>query len=267
MSRGAIITLLTDFGARDGYVAAMKGVIATEAPGVMAVDAAHDVPPQDVRFGAWSLFQYAGYFPAGTIHVAVVDPGVGTDRHALLAEADGRYYLAPDNGLLAWVMDRATELTVRRLRRDAHRPGDISPTFHGRDVFAYVAARLASGRARPEEVADPTTEYLRPNWMQARYDKRTADGEIIHVDRFGNLITNIRQDRLSALNGTHWTLHAGPHRFSGLNRTYGDVKTGEPVALVGSSGLVELAVRDGSARDALRLDRGDRVTMTPYAST
>ncbi len=261
------ITLLTDFGTRDGYVAAMKGVIAAEAPGVSVVDATHDVPPQDIRFGAWALAQYADYFPRGTIHVAVIDPGVGTHRQALLAGADGQYFLAPDNGLLAWVMDQATELTVRRLRPTVHRPGEVSSTFHGRDVFAYVAARLAAGRARPDEISDPATAYVRPDWMHARCDKQRIDGEIIHVDRFGNLITNIRQDQLVALNGPQTVLQAGPHRFSGLNRTYSDVKTGEPVALVGSSGWVELAVRDGSARDVLRLDRGHRVTVTPYAST
>ena len=243
-----LITLLTDFGTADGYVAEMKGVLATQAPGVPVVDLTHDIPPQDVDAGRLALARCWRRFPAGTVHLAVVDPGVGSERAALAVESDGRFLVGPDNGLLSPALLRGDARVVA-----LPVPAGAAPTFHGRDLFAPAAAALAMG-APLTSLGEP---HAHPELRRTPEAQRLADGAIagmvMTIDRFGNAITNLLGAR------------GGMVEVNGLSlpvqRTYAEVGTGEPVALVGSSGFVEIAVRDGSAAMALSLARGDRVVL------
>ena len=244
----SVITLLTDFGTADGYVAEMKGVLLARAPDATLVDASHDVPPQDVECARLALARYWRRFPAGTVHVVVVDPGVGSARAAMAIESDGRYLVGPDNGVLSPALllagARAVQLPV---------PPAAAPTFHGRDVFAPAAARLASGTSLDElghPLADP---LIRRTPEPQRLADGGIQGEIITIDRFGNAITNCMSLRAGALEVAD--------RLLPVRRTYADVRQGEAVAIVGSSGLVEIAVRDGSAARELGLSRGTPVIL------
>lgn len=243
-----LLTLLTDFGTADGYVAELKGVLLSALPHATLVDASHDVPPHDVEYARLALARYWRRFPEGTVHVAVVDPGVGSERRALAVASHGRLLVGPDNGVLSPALllpgARAVALAV---------PATAAPTFHGRDVFAPAAARLASGEpldALGEPVDDP---LVRRTPEARRLDDGAVQGEVIAVDRFGNLITNLV------------TARGGIVEIAGarlpLRRTYVDIGAGELLALTGSSGLVEIAVRDGSAAAMLGVGRGTLVVL------
>lgn len=260
MKDGPIITLLTDFGTRDGYVAALKGVLWSMAPAVVLVDAAHDIAPQDVRAGAWVLRQYAALYPAGTIHVAVVDPGVGTARRLLAVRADERIYLAPDNGLLWWVLQSARHVVTGAIRDGIHRPGKPSATFHGRDVIAHAAGRLATG-ARWEELVEPFSPLGVPPWGRPRRDGNRLRGEVIHVDRFGNLITNLTQTDVAGLAPEGLAVTIAGHRVAGLCTTFADVAPGMALAYVGSDGHLEIGINQGSAASAWHVERGAAVEI------
>ena len=243
-----IVTLLTDFGTADGYVAEMKGVILSALPGATLVDATHDVAPHDVECGRLALARYWRRFPAGTVHVAVVDPGVGADRAALAVESDGRFLVGPDNGLLSPALllagARVVALPV---------PARAAPTFHGRDVFAPAAAALAGGTPLDTLGAPLDAPLVRRTPEAHRLADGSIAGEVIAVDRFGNAITNL----LSRSGGQ---LTAGGVTVA-VRRVYADVAPGTPVALVGSNGLLEIAVRDGSAAERLGLRRGAPVVL------
>lgn len=266
-----LITLLTDFGTQDGYVGAMKGVILGEAPDATIVDLTHDIPPQDVLSGAFALAQAAPYFPSGTVHVAVVDPGVGTERRALMAEHAGHIYIGPDNGLFTLVLGALGALgeglggvpdAGSRVRVIDRLPPEWSlhPTFHGRDLFARVAARLAAGDAPARfagaEIAPRCLELARPSETP-----EGLDGAVLHCDRFGNLVTNLATSLISTRLGTG--LRGGRIEVAGavapLATTYGDVAPGELVAYGGSAGYLEIGVRDGSAAARLGARRGTPV--------
>jgi S-adenosylmethionine hydrolase len=248
-----LVTLLTDFGTADGYVAELKAVLATEAPGAQIVDATHDVAPHDVDGARLALARYWRRFPRGTVHLAVVDPGVGSARAALAVESDGRLLVGPDNGVLSPALllagARAVRLPV---------PPRAAPTFHGRDVFAPAAARLALGAAL-DSLGTPLDDPVVRRTPEAR---RLADGGIegcvIAVDRFGNAVTNLVAGP-SALRPGAVVEVAG--RSLAVRRVYADAGPGEAVALAGSSGLLEVAVRDGSAARALGIARGARVVL------
>jgi S-adenosyl-L-methionine hydrolase (adenosine-forming) len=257
MAKIRLIALLTDFGTADGYAAAMKGVILSRAPRAPLVDLTHDVPPHDVRAGAWALGQAWPWFPRGTLHVAVVDPGVGTSRRALLVEADGQFFLAPDNGLLGWVLAGARRALARELRADWPGARVPSATFHGRDVFAEAAGRLAAGSLTPAQAGPIVRDPMRPAWASPA-PSGGRRGEIVHVDRFGNLITNIPSAALAALRGP--AVRVG-RRVLDVARTYGDAEPGAAVALAGSAGMVEIAVREGRADRRLNRRRGDAVEV------
>ena len=250
----AIITLLTDFGTADGYVAEMKGVLLRLAPGSTVVDLAHDIPPGDVAAGAFVLGRAWAAFPHGVVHVAVVDPGVGTSRRGLAAESGGCRFVAPDNGLLTWVLQAGPARVV-----NLPLPPHASRTFHGRDLFAPAAARLALGATIDElgdRVEDPVLIPLPP----PSRDGGSMVGTVVHVDRFGTLITNIPGARVAA----DATVRIGPYDLA-LRATFGDVPPGDPVALIGSGGTVEIAVRDGRADTALGATRGASVRATARA--
>ncbi len=255
------ITLLTDFGWADSYVAEMRGVIERLAPGTHVIDAAHDVPPGNVRSAAWILSRYWSLWPRGTIHIAVVDPGVGTRRAILLARADGRWLLAPDNGLLTGVKAAAGSFIVCALRPNVRRPAGCSRTFHGRDIFAVAAARLVSGEC-PDRLAGPPLPRIvcLDDWSPRSRPGGRVEGRIVHVDRFGNLITNLGPEHLPR---GRWRLRIGRAVFDRLHGTFGDVAPGEELVYIGSAGRLEVAVRDGSAFARHRAGSGAKVVVVP----
>lgn len=257
----AIVTLTTDFGTLDGYVGAMKGVILSQAPQATIVDIAHDIPAQDIETGAWCIHTCWSRFPKGTIHVGVVDPGVGSDRNAVLACVDGHYLVGPDNGLFSYPLAEAHDLTVRMIREDIAVSGTPSRTFHGRDVFAYVAGLLASGRHDWMELSNEVGQYTLLAQGDASYEDHEVRGRIAHIDRYGNLVTNIDVARLPP--GAQWMLRVGGADLSvpTLDRTYSDVAEGMPLALTGSSGRLEVAVHGGSAFRVFQTDRGAEIIL------
>lgn len=260
-----IITLTTDFGTRDPYVAEVKGVILGLAPGVTVVDVTHEVQAHDVLEGALAVEAAFRTFPPGTIHVAVVDPGVGTARRPLVVAAGRHLFVGPDNGLLtaglrapSW---RAWELTAPGYRR---RP--VSRTFHGRDVFAPAAAHLARG-VPPRRFGRPVVDPVRLPWPGARVSARGVAGTVLHVDRFGNLITSIDAeavDRLVRAAGSVTVRVAG--RALPLVGTFGDLAPGRAGGLIGSRQRLEVAVRDGQAARTLGVRRGAPVVVSSVRS-
>ncbi len=243
------ITLLTDFGTADGYVAEMKGVLSTLAPTVPLLDLSHDIPPQDITAARLALARCWRRFPVGTVHLVVVDPGVGTSRAALAVASEGRFLVGPDNGVLSPALFALDAQVVQLVV-----PDSASPTFHGRDVFAPTAARLATGTPL-DELGERLLHPVRLRTPAPRRDANGAlHGEVLTIDRFGNAITN-----LMPAPGAHpHHVTVGMHALR-VVRTYADAESGEAVALVGSSGWLELAVRDGHAAASLGLRRGDRV--------
>jgi S-adenosyl-L-methionine hydrolase (adenosine-forming) len=241
-----IITLTTDFGARDGYVGAMKGVLATLAPQASVIDLAHDVPRHDIAHAAWVLRSATHEFPPGTIHVAVVDPGVGGGRAEVVVSARGQLFVGPDNGIFAHVARRADGCWA--IASTGFRRPVASATFHGRDVFAPAAAALARG-AQPHQ-AGPTTRLVgRLPWPEPA----AGGGVVVHIDVYGNLITDLTppEGKLSRVEVAGRTLP--------LARTYEDVAVGALCAYVGSMGTIEIAAREGSAAAALACGRGEAV--------
>ena len=248
-----VITLLSDFGVKDAYVAAMKGVILGINPDVVVLDITHEVPPQDITAGAFVLAAAAPYFPPGTIHLAVVDPGVGTTRRGLAAKARDQFFVGPDNGLFHFMFRDAPDLAIVFLKNPAYFRPEVSPTFHGRDVFAPVAAHLSLGVALNElgpRVTDPAALPI----PSPTFIPEAAKGEIIYVDRFGNLVSNIRWDALvDWLAGREFHLRIGSLLLTNLSRTYADVASGEVLALKGSHGYLEIACNQASATERLGL--------------
>jgi S-adenosylmethionine hydrolase len=261
----AIVTFTTDFGYSDGYVGAMKGVILSLAPTVTLVDIAHGVPPQDVTAGAVALAQAASLFPPGTIHVAIVDPGVGSQRAALVVEAAGSLFVGPDNGVLS--LAARSPRKAYRIEAPAFRREPVSPTFHGRDIFAPTAGRLASGigAALAGPAIDNIVELSTPT---LRRIEDHIEGTVFHVDRFGNLITSISEEALQslALTDTDVEVEGDAGKFHPLlGRTFADVEPNQLVAYVGSGGQLEIAVRDGSAAAYTGASRGSRVRLRSRA--
>jgi hypothetical protein len=249
-----IITLLTDFGTRDAYVASMKGVILGINPQAVLVDLSHEIGPQDVRAGALVLAGAAPYFPPGAIHLAVVDPGVGGSRRALAARARGQFWVGPDNGLFHFALAGNPEARIVSLENPAFFLPQMSATFHGRDLFAPVAAHLSLG-VDPALLGPPLTDPVLLNWSEAEYGPGAARGVVIYVDRFGNLVTNFQAVELRDwLGGRDLRLKLGGLSLRGLARTYGDGAPGEFLALVGSHGFLEVACNRESA--AQRLNTG-----------
>jgi len=249
------IVLLTDFGTEDGYVAAMKGVLASRAPEAVLVDASHRLPRGDTGAAGLALERYWRLFPEGTVHCVVVDPGVGTDRKALAVEADGRFMVAPDNGVLSRPLARAERWRAVELRPDDARGPRASATFHGRDVFAPAAAALARGGAL-DSLGPPCEGLIRVAPSEARRRKGKIEGSVIGVDRFGNLVTNVPGDWV----GRHRVVEINGHEVR-LMTSYGFAHPGGLLAVVNSDGRLEVAVRDGSAAETLGVGAGAPVLV------
>jgi S-adenosylmethionine hydrolase len=245
-----LITLLTDFGTADSYVGEVKGVLLSQVHGVVLADITHQVPPGDVRAAQYILSRVWQRFPQGTVHLAVVDPGVGTDRRALAAQTTGHFFVAPDNGLLSFLPPKAHFVSLPV-------PPGAAPTFHARDLFAPAAGQLALG-ASLSHLGPPVTDPLRSPLPGHRTEGGRGGvvvGEVIYVDRFGTLISNIPGDSVEP--GVR--VRVAGTEIGTLARTFGDVKRGVLVALVGSGGTVEIAVRDGSAARLLGVGVGAEV--------
>jgi S-adenosyl-L-methionine hydrolase (adenosine-forming) len=245
MSR-PIITLTTDFGVGSPYVAEMKGVLLSINAESRLVDITHAVPPQDIRWGALVLGDTAGWFPPGTIHVAVVDPGVGTTRRLIGVECEGHCFLGPDNGIFSRVLGgravtRQVELTEPRYWRD-----HLSHTFHGRDILAPVAAHRALG-VPLEQLGTPCRDLFQLEFAEPAVQKGVIWGECLLVDSFGNLVTNISRRLLEPLGETAWEISMAQRTITRFVRTYGDGAEGELLALLGSHDRLEIAQVNGSA--------------------
>jgi len=259
-----IITFLSDFGHDDWFVGVVHGVIHATCPDAHVVDLLHAIEPGDIVHAAFVLEASAHDFPPGTIHVAVVDPGVGTARRGLAVRAHGQVFVGPDNGLLEWAFEDPRAV-ARALENPAYHRRPVSRTFHGRDVFAPVAAHLACGVPFEDlgpEVRDPVRLDRRPPVA----GPARAEGTIAYVDRFGNALTNLTADVLArAFDGVpdeRVTVTSGEIRILGLQRTYGDAPIGTLVALIGSSGRLEIAEVGGHASARFGLGVGDLVVVT-----
>ncbi|MDI7277175.1 MAG: SAM-dependent chlorinase/fluorinase [Anaerolineae bacterium] len=254
----AIITLLTDFGLANAYAGIMRGVILGINPAATVVDLTHEVPPQDIRYAAFELATAWPYFPPGTVHAVVVDPGVGSERAALAARVGEQYFVAPDNGVLSYVLAEGYSALVR-LTQPRYWLPHTSHTFHGRDIFAPVAAHLSLG----VPLAALGEPYDRPVTFPLPQPERRPDGSwlahVIHVDRFGNLVTDLPAAR-QPLAGVAGALVAG-RRIDAVVRTYAEAPVGSPAVLEGSAGYLEIAVRNGSARQELGAGVGSQVVF------
>jgi S-adenosylmethionine hydrolase len=245
-----IITLTTDFGTRDGYVGALKGVIARRAPEATVVDLAHDIPPGDIAHAAWVVATSAPEFPWGTVHIVVVDPGVGGARRGVIASAVGQWYVAPDNGVLSYVTNRHTQAWAIDI---AQLGTGVSRTFHGRDVFGPVAVSLALG-----EQANRWGQTYQLTGELPWGPRPERQGRVVHIDRFGNLITDLPRGEAGA------AIAIAGHTIA-MRGTYEDVPPGEVLAYIGSARTVEIAVRDGRADSRLAISRGTLVSAVKDA--
>ena len=258
----AVITLTTDFGTRDTYVAEMKGVILSIAGDVHVVDITHEVAPHDLLEGALALEAAAPRFPAATIHVAVVDPGVGTARRGLAVASRDQMFVGPDNGLFTPFLDGRSWLAWE-LRAAEFRRAEVSHTFHGRDIFAPAAAHLARG-VEPARLGPPVTDPVRVKSPALQVSEGRIGGAVVHVDRFGNLVTSIHADAIASL-GSGVTVRVAGKSLP-LVRTYGELGRNDPGALVGSRNRLEIPVNAGSAAKTLRAGRGTPVVVSRISS-
>lgn len=256
-----VITLLTDFGTRDWFVGSMKGVILGIDPVAEIVDLTHEVPPQDITSAAVILRSACGYFPEGTVHMAVVDPGVGTERRAIAARTRRHFLVGPDNGVLHPVLDAEGGGKVVEIRHPRARLASLSRTFHGRDLFAPAAAHLSLG-VPLEELGPPLREIVPLELPRSRrVEKGKVEGEVLYVDRFGNLVTTIREEDLEGWPPGEVEVVVGEIRASGLRPSYASGREGEPIALFGSIGYLEVALPGGNVAVAAGIGRGERVSV------
>lgn len=261
MKASGIITITTDFGHKGPFAAVMKGAILIRFRQAEVIDLAHDIPvhwPPEAGF--WISRSYR-FFPAGTVHMAVVDPGGGAERDILVVEHDGHAFIAPDNGLLAALLSSSKHAFVYRLRQDKLSSLGIpepSPTFHGRDIFAPIAADIAAGRVSPSQIGQRVDNWT-PGWVdEPLVTAERISGIVITVDAFGNLISNIDGALLEQFRIP--VVMLGGHKFH-LENTYARVRPGDYLALVNSFGVIEIARAEGSAADGLGFDRGAPVTV------
>jgi S-adenosylmethionine hydrolase len=266
-----IVALLTDFGTRDFYVGATRGAVLAACPEATLVDITHEIPAHEVREAAFCLAAARPAFPPGTVFLAVVDPGVGSSRRGIVVEAGDHRFVAPDNGILSLVFDESPGFRVHQIQNPGWWRGDVSPTFHGRDVFAPVAGRLASGAAIGEAgppVSDPE-RFAQPGVVPV--DGRQWQGSVVHVDRFGNLVTSFAPATLTPiLRSFGFDPTAFVVVVEGmvlpLVKTYAEVAPGEPCGLVGGSGRLEVAVNQGNAARELEASVGTSVRLRVVAA-
>lgn len=255
-----IITLTTDFGLEDWFVGTMKGVIATIDPKLTVVDNTHAVGSGDIRAGAFALSASYKYFPKGTVHVAIVDPGVGSKRPAIAIRTERYFFVGPDNGVLSFALRNEKIKAVRALENETYFLKPVSQTFHGRDVFAPVAAHLARG-VSIAMFGPAIANFVRLDWPEPKLLGKSIEGEVIYVDKFGNAITNVPAATLTSLGAERCEIHKGRKRMCAIGTHYQSVPIGRAVAVPGSSGYLEIAVNSGNASAILGLNPGDCLTV------
>ena len=253
-----LITLTTDFGLRDWFAGTMKGVILGIAPRAAIVDITHEIPAGDIRAGAFALAASCRFFPKGTVHVAVVDPGVGGARKSIAVQTANYLFVGPDNGLLSPALAQEQIKSVRRLENANYFLHSVSNTFHGRDIFAPVAAHLCRGTA-VHKLGPAQNDYVRLPWPRPRVAQNRIEGEVVFIDRFGNAITNI--ENTSSNPRGRLAIFLGRKMLCRVKAFYQSVPAGRMVAIPGSSGFLEIAVNGGSAAKRLGLKIGDQVSL------
>jgi S-adenosylmethionine hydrolase len=259
-ARPGIVTLTTDFGLVGPYVAAMKGILLGRVPGVRLVDVCHSISPQNVLEGAFVLAAIVDAFPAGTVHLAVVDPGVGTERSLIAAALADQWFVLPDNGLITGAALGRSPAGIWEITNPAIARPSVAPTFHGRDILAPAAAHLLTGRD-PAELGPVRTGFITLRDFEPAVNPNGFVGEVLFRDAFGNLITNVAASQLAATPAQDWVVEVAGSRIDGLNRTYGDSYAGTLVALIGSSGWLEIAVVNGDASQRLSVGPGASVCL------
>ncbi|WP_287586290.1 S-adenosyl-l-methionine hydroxide adenosyltransferase family protein [Candidatus Borrarchaeum sp.] len=263
--KNQILGLLSDFGTKDGYVAAMKGVIYEISSAITIVDISHDIDKQDVRHGAFVLATAAPFFPDETVFVCVVDPGVGTIRKGIVVEGKEHLYVGPDNGILMLAAEHEGIQHVYEITNRKYMRHEISATFHGRDIFAPVAAYLATGTC-PEEIGKEIFDYIVLSWTKVEIKNKKISGGVLHVDGFGNIITNITLDDLKQ-EGIEFGDVLNVQIKEQVNKiafyeTYGKTQPGEFLGLIGSTGFFELAINQSNAAHKLDVSTGDIITIS-----
>lgn len=259
--KNPIITMLTDFGTKDHYVSAMKGVILSINPKCLLIDISHEVRKQDVREGAFILGNAFSYFPKGTIHLAVIDPGVGSERKPILIRTENYFFIGPDNGLftIAAMKDRVRK--VIQLINKRYFLSNISSTFHGRDIFAPVAGYLSLG-IKPDVFGKEIDKWVKLDFSEPNIKGDKLLGEIIHIDSFGNLISNIDHERfLKFINAHSFSIKVKNRKVSHIKHGYWEGRDKELIALFGSGGYLEIAVKDGNAKSILNAKKGDSIIV------
>jgi S-adenosyl-L-methionine hydrolase (adenosine-forming) len=255
-----ILTLTTDFGLSDHYVGAMKGVILGICPQAQIVDISHGIAPFEITEGAYTIAQAYGCFPKKTVHVVVVDPGVGTARRPILMEAAGQYFVAPDNGVLAMIYGREPH-KIRLISNEKYFRKPVSRTFHGRDLFAPSAAHLAVG-ITPAQFGPRIEDYLKPAFDKPqRAGKRTWNGQVLKIDRFGNIITNFHSGDFPNLETQNVSFSVGPQEVTVIAHNYAETAPGELFAIVGSSGYYEISMAQASAAKRIGCMAGGPVEL------
>jgi S-adenosylmethionine hydrolase len=257
-----IITLTTDYGTKDHWAGAMRGVILNINPEATVVDITHDVLPHDILDGALAIGQTAKYFPPRTIHVVVVDPGVGTQRRPILVAGDTQYYVAPDNGVLSMIYDQSETVHAWHLTSEHYFLQPVSNTFHGRDIFAPVAAWLSKAW-QTQGFGEEITDFVRFAIPKPKAADTGVKGIVLRVDHFGNIVTNVRVEDAPALAAADGklTIRAGNGEVKKLVQTYAQGAAGETFALIGSSGYLEISMNKGNAAKTLGVARGAEVTV------
>lgn len=259
-----IVTLTTDFGLNDPYVAEMKGVILGICLNSVIVDVTHNVEKFNIRQGALMLASAAPYFPEGTIHVAVVDPGVGTQRRPIIIQTERNVFVGPDNGVLMLAAEAQGIKHIYKIENERFFAVQVSNTFHGRDVFAPVAAHIATGNVNLEEFGPEISDAVKPEFSKIRRTKGGLVGEVLHVDSFGNIITNVNTKDFERLKTSRIKVDL-PNLKLQLNftKTYAEVKPGEPATLIGSHNYLEIAVNQGNAAAKFQVQVGDKIVVSP----
>ena len=261
--RFPIITLTTDFGLKDPYVAEMKAVILNLSPNVEVVDISHQIEKFSVKMGAYVLSSVAPYFPKGTIHVAVVDPGVGTERQPILIQTENGYLIGPDNGVLALtVRNTAGRKRVHGIVNKKLMMSNVSNTFHGRDIFAPAAAHLANG-VSPDEFGPEISQIVTPGFAKIARRKGMFVGEVIYIDDFGNIITSFGEEEIGFMKSERtidFKLKNARLRLK-FCKTYGEADLKEPMALIGSHNFLEISINQGNAAKVFKIKSGDKITL------
>ncbi|MBP1698907.1 MAG: uncharacterized protein H6Q41_4095 [Deltaproteobacteria bacterium] len=257
-----IITLLTDFGTKDHYVASMKGVILSINPRCLLIDITHQVSPHDIREGAFILSNAYSHFPKGTIHLAVVDPGVGGARRPLLLVTQNYFFMGPDNGLFTMISRKERVDQIIALDKKKYHHPEVSTTFHGRDIFAPVAAHLSMG-VKPNVLGHKIDSLFCLGFEGPFVKEGKLLGEIVHIDTFGNLVSNIDEGgHIRFIQGRPFVIRVGGEIIRGLKKGYWEGKKDEPIALFGSGGFLEISVKEGNAQKMLKMKRGDPIWIS-----